>query len=71
MENRERYFYGRKEKLKSRKVIGELFSKGFRFSHMPYRVYCLPTASGLQAAIGASTNNLKKATDRNRVKRLM
>jgi ribonuclease P protein component len=71
LESRERYFYGRKEKLKSRKAIGELFSKGFRISHMPYRVYCLPTVSGLQAAIGASSNNLKKATDRNRIKRLM
>lgn len=38
---------------------------------MPYRVYCLPVDSGLKAGVGASSSVLKKATDRNRVKRLM
>ncbi len=38
---------------------------------MPYRVYCMQTPSGLLAGIGASSGNLKKATDRNRIKRLM
>lgn len=71
MEKTQRYFYGRKEKLKSRKAIGDLFRTGFRFSHTPYRVYCLPVESGLLAGVGAASSNLKKATDRNRVKRLM
>ena len=48
-----------------------MFEKGFRFSHMPYRVFCMPVSTGLKAGIGASSRNLKKATDRNRVKRLM
>ena len=40
---------------------------------MPYRVYCQISEkeNGLQAAIGASSRNLRKATERNRVKRLM
>lgn len=38
---------------------------------MPYRVYCASVENGLLAGIGASSNNLKKAVERNRVKRLM
>lgn len=71
MEQRQRYFFRKEDKLKSRKAIGFLFEKGFRFSHMPYRVFYAQAPEGLQAGIGAGSRNLKKATDRNRAKRLM
>ena len=58
------------ERLRSRKLIGELFSKGKNFSIHPLRVAYLPSAQ-LQAGFGVSTRNFKKATDRNRIKRLL
>lgn len=55
--------------MKSRKLIEELFSKGNSFSHPPIRVTYLPAESGLQAGVGVSSRNFKKAVDRNRIKR--
>ncbi|MEO9023123.1 MAG: ribonuclease P protein component [Ginsengibacter sp.] len=62
------------ERLKSRKVIQQLFKEGDSFSYSPFRVMYIETAnviSPLQAGFTASTRNFKKATDRNRIKRLM
>ncbi|MFT3931999.1 MAG: ribonuclease P protein component [Chitinophagaceae bacterium] len=66
---------GKNERLKSRKLIEELFSKGQRFGLFPYRVFYLlqdntATKSNLQCGVGVSTKNFKKAVDRNRIKRL-
>ena len=68
---------GKNERLKSRKLIEELFSKGQRFGLFPYRVFYLfdktgakPIKSKLQCGVGVSTKNFKKAVDRNRIKRL-
>ncbi|CAN5821503.1 hypothetical protein BH11BAC4_BH11BAC4_16280 [soil metagenome] len=73
MSNTPRYFFRKTDKLKSRKTIDELFSKGNSFSNFPFKVIWLPTnkEATLQVAVGVSSRNFKKATDRNRVKRLM
>jgi ribonuclease P protein component len=69
---------GKHERLKSRKLIDQLFKGGKSFSLFPYRVYYLfpeatqlrQPADSLQFGVGVSTRNFKHATDRNRVKRL-
>jgi ribonuclease P protein component len=50
-----------------------LFGKGNNFSNFPFKVIWLPENKNeaLQAAVGVSSRNFKKATDRNRIKRLM
>ena len=66
--------FGKKEKLKSRKQIDELFDKGKSFTVFPLRVsYSFAPASApiLQAGVTASKRNFKKAVDRNRIKRLL
>ncbi|MEO5984877.1 MAG: ribonuclease P protein component [Ferruginibacter sp.] len=73
METTKRYFYGKDDKLKSRKLIEKLFKEGKSFSSFPFKAIWLtenPFAT-LQAGVGVSSRNFKKATDRNRVKRLM
>lgn len=67
-----------KERLKSRKLIDQVFAEGKNFNVFPYRVYYLfmlgkvPVNQGslLQFGIGVSTRNFKHAVDRNRIKRL-
>ena len=68
-----RYFFRKADKLKSKKTIDELFGKGSSFSNYPFKVFWLPKNKEaiLQAAVGVSSRNFKKATDRNRIKRLM
>ncbi|HLF45610.1 MAG TPA: ribonuclease P protein component [Chitinophagaceae bacterium] len=74
---------GKKERLKSRKQIERLFSKGKKFIVAPFRILYLtdltPNAPGgpavkekslLQVGVAVSAKNFKKATDRNRIKRL-
>ncbi len=62
---------GKKERLKSRKAIELLFQSGKRFSVGSLRVFYLTQpVPGLVASVGVSSKNFKKATDRNRVKRL-
>ncbi len=68
-----RYCYKKADKLKSRKAIEEIFGKGKSFTNFPLKVFWLshnPTAV-LQAGVGVSSRNFKKAVDRNRIKRLM
>lgn len=65
---------GKKERLKSRKRTGQVFSEGKKFSVEPFRVCYLFTGPGetdLQLGVGVSSRAFKKAVDRNRVKRLM
>ena len=65
---------GKKERLKSRKQIELLFTKGQRLSVFPYRAFYLfqenESGQPLQCGVGVSTRNFKKAVDRNRIKRL-
>ncbi|MBL0145202.1 MAG: ribonuclease P protein component [Chitinophagaceae bacterium] len=79
MNKTERYTLGKTERLKSRKLIDEVFKQGKAFSIFPFRVVyllktidTLPTAnSQLQAGFTVSTKYFKKAVNRNRIKRLM
>ncbi len=73
MSTTQRYFFRKTDKLKSSKLIDQLFGKGNNFSNFPFKVIWLPEnkEAVLQAAVGVSSRNFKKATDRNRVKRLM
>jgi len=62
------------EKLKSRKLIEQLFKEGKSLSYFPFRIiYIQPQTnlSHLQAAFSVSSKNFKKAVERNRIKRLM
>ena len=74
---------GKKERLKSRKLIEQLFSEGRNFPLSPFRVYYIfnsattpvPIALGTRLptlfGAGVSAKNFKKAVDRNRIKRLI
>lgn len=68
-----RYFLKASDRMKSRKAIAELFAMGENFSLTPFRVLWLLKENdhGLQAGFTVSSKNFKKATDRNRIKRLM
>ncbi|MBS1660482.1 MAG: ribonuclease P protein component [Bacteroidetes bacterium] len=70
----QRFTWKKAEKLKSRKLIEQVFKQGKSFSLFPYRVYLLllpaDAPAPLQAGFGASSRNFKKAVDRNRIKRL-
>jgi ribonuclease P protein component len=64
---------GKEERLKSRKVIEQLFREGKSFAFAPFRIYYLFNTAAdayLQFGAGVSTKNFKKAVDRNRVKRV-
>jgi len=69
------YSYGKKEKLKSRKRIDQLFTGGRSFSVFPLKVFYHfsdeNVAGALQAGVGVSVRNFRKAVDRNRIKRLL
>ena len=62
----------KREKIKSRKLTGQLFETGKSFMLSPFRViYLAEPGMGIQTGFAAGTRNFKKATDRNRIKRLM
>lgn len=78
MEKKQRYTLGKNERLKSRKLIGELFKTSKSITSFPIRiVYQIKkepaefSGSKLQAGFSVSSKNFKKAVDRNRIKRLM
>lgn len=68
---------GKNERLKSRKQIEQLFSKGKSFSVTPLRAYYLfdhrqwTLNNGLRFGVGVSGKNFRKAVERNRIKRLV
>jgi ribonuclease P protein component len=68
---------GKKERLKSRKLIAQLFSEGENFPFAPFRVYYLfcplsdSNSTPLQFAISVPAKNFKRAVDRNRIKRVI
>ena len=69
---------GKDERLKSRKLIDQLFNKGKGFSIFPFRVLYEfsekekdNTDSHLRFGVAVSSRNFKKAVDRNKVKRLV
>jgi ribonuclease P protein component len=76
MEQQKKYSYSKTEKLKSRKIISELFTSGLSFKKYPLRAVCVETDLPIedvnaQVAVSVSKRNFKLAVDRNRIKRLM
>lgn len=78
LEQQLRYTLGKKDKLKSTKIIEQLFNQGKSFSLFPFKVIYLFTDNTstiengqLQVALSVGKKFFKKATDRNRIRRLM
>jgi ribonuclease P protein component len=69
------FTYNKKEKLKSRKQLEALFSKGKTLLHFPVKVFFLlpetPLNNAVKTGVGASSRSFKKAVQRNRIKRLL
>ncbi|MEP3837446.1 MAG: ribonuclease P protein component [Algibacter sp.] len=69
------YTYGKKEKLKSKKLIDQLFTEGKSVSAYPLRLVYLGTAFNgnliAKTGVSVSKRNFKTAVDRNRIKRLL
>jgi len=66
--------YSKQEKLKSRKALNQLFTKGRSFLCFPVKIFYMPVTTGtmaIQAGVGVSSKHFKKAVDRNRIKRLL
>jgi ribonuclease P protein component len=67
--------YNTKEKLKSRKLLEQLFTKGRSFSVFPLKVFYMPLPGtvdhAVKAGVGVSAKHFRKAVDRNRIKRLL
>ncbi len=67
-----KFSFHKGEKLKSEKLIRELFDKGTAFNIYPFRVIYLSNpgpGTKHQVLFTASTKNFKKAVDRNKIKR--
>lgn len=71
------FSYSKAEKLKSRKLLQDVFANGKSFLVFPIKVFYLPIELGEQTntlpkiGVGTSSRNFKHATDRNRVKRVL
>ncbi len=73
------FTYKKKDKLKSRKQLQFLFSKGTAITMHPIRLlYTIEKAEAgifpnglLQAGVGATSRQFRKAVQRNKVKRLL
>lgn len=69
------FSYPKKEKLKSQKLIEQLFSEGKSVSAFPLRMVYLKTEfeddTQFKTGVSTSKRNFKKAVDRNHIKRLL
>jgi len=69
------FTYNKHEKLKSRKLIKQLFEDGKAISIFPLRLIYLNIEHDgeflLQTGVSVSKRNFKLAVDRNRIKRMM
>ena len=67
--------YSHKEKLKSEKLISQLFLEGKSVSTYPLRMVYLKTSfqdkTQVKAGVSVSKRNFKKAVNRNQIKRLL
>jgi ribonuclease P protein component len=65
----------KKEKIKSKKLIEQLFLEGQSVSAFPLRLVYLQTSFNdntiVKTGVSVSKRNFKKAVDRNRIKRLL
>lgn len=69
------YTLGKEEKLKSKKLIEQLFAEGNYVKSFPLRLIYLPINHGaefpLKVGFSVPKRNVKLAVNRNRIKRLM
>lgn len=66
--------YGKKEKLKSKRLITQLFEEGRSISAYPLKLIYLPVAlqdQKVKAGVTVSKRNFKSAVQRNRIKRML
>lgn len=72
MDNR-KFTYSKEEKLKSRNMIGLLFTEGKSVSKYPLRLAYVPLPEGEISKMGVSVSkkHFKKAVDRNYFKRVL
>ncbi|RIA11102.1 ribonuclease P protein component [Flavobacteriaceae bacterium MAR_2010_72] len=70
-----KFTFGKKDKLKSQKLIERLFLEGKSVSAYPLRLVYLQTnfddGSTLKTGVSVSKRNFKSAVHRNRIKRLL
>ncbi len=70
-----KFTLGKEERLKSRKLVGELYEQGKSIKVYPLRMVYIQTnhTSNYPAQVGVSVpkRNFKRAVDRNRIKRLL
>lgn len=70
----ENFSFGKMEKLKSKTLIGQLFSEGRNLSVFPLKLIYLKVDKQempIKAAVTVSKKNFKNAVHRNRIKRLL
>jgi ribonuclease P protein component len=69
------FSYNKKEKLKSRKLLDQVFKEGKTFTVFPLKLFYLQPAEKMdffiKTGVGVSGRNFKKAVQRNHVKRLL
>lgn len=67
----QRYYFGKNQKLKSRKMIQQLFAEGNQYTVFPLRVVWIhkKNHTPLQMGVSVSSRHFKRAVDRNRIKR--
>jgi ribonuclease P protein component len=68
--------FPKQEKLKSRKIIKDLFEKGSSFYLYPFKIVFIKNSEALsleypQILFSVSKRNFKRAVKRNRIKRLL
>ena len=70
-----KFTYNNKEKLKSKKLIDQLFVEGQSISAFPLRLVFIQTTFNddiaAKTGVSVSKRNFKSAVDRNRIKRLL
>lgn len=70
-----KFGYSKKEKLKGRKIIQQVFGEGKSFMVFPLKIFYCQELSlenpGIKIGFGAGSRNFKKAVERNRIKRLI
>lgn len=69
------FSYSGPEKLKSRKLLNQVFAEGKSFNAFPLKITYTHSAeentSKAKIGVGVSSRHFKKAVDRNRIKRLI
>lgn len=70
-----KFTLGKEERLKSKKLIGKLYTEGSAIKAYPFRMVYLKvdhiSKFPVQVGVSVPKRNFKRAVDRNRIKRLM